>query len=178
MGRPEILDFFTAEAGKIIEQHIKHIKTAINEYDVVIFMARKSVCLFRAFIKNKEIEKPREVTLLSSRSLTYNVIKKLKNKRVAVVDDVVVFGKSVSRVMKLLEENSILADVYIIACEKGRFEGIEFTDRIADNWQYLSKEEIHQISEQITEYIAASGISYNIDQPIYNIRISSINVSK
>lgn len=173
IGKPQLIDFFSPDMNKIINQHLDNVKRALLEYDVVIFMARKAVCLFKAFVENGLIEFQEGTTLLSSRALTFEIVEELKGKRIAVIDDVVVFGKSIERVMSYLQENDLSADVFIIACEKNLFNNVGFAKNISVGWQYLTQEEIHQLSEQITEYISASGISYNIDQPIYRVQFDS-----
>ena len=169
----KLSDVFTTEYLSMMERHRDRIKKAINTYDVVIFMARKAICLYKAFLSNGEITANKDCVILSSRVITFDCIELLKGKTIAVIDDVVVRGKSIKYVMEILEKYSLSADVYIMAEEIGNNDSVEYDKYICNASQHLSAEHIDQFSNQITQYIHLSGISYNIDHPIFKVGFDS-----
>lgn len=141
-------------------------------YDVVIFMARKAICLYKALLENKEIEINYGCRVISSRVITFNIAPILKGKRIAVVDDVVVKGKSISFVMSCLNAMDMDADVYVMAYEKESEDSKGINQYVVNAPQYLDNEGVNQFSNYITKYINLSGITYNIDFPVFKIMLS------
>lgn len=99
----------------------------------------------------------------------------LRDKKVALVDDVVIKGGSLAEVTRILNEYNIHADIYIAARMSH-----EDSNRINDNdrmWYcqilqsvqkpcvYFNEVDIYSYTNYITRYIEASMLSYNIDQP-------------
>jgi orotate phosphoribosyltransferase len=107
MKKPTFADIFSGEFLGYISQYRKHIQEILDKYDVVIFMARKAVCFYRAMVLNGELVVPLSCAILSSRITDYNVLEKYKGKRIAVVDDVVVKGESLKNVVAKLNEHDI-----------------------------------------------------------------------
>lgn len=64
-------------------------------------------------------------------------------------------------------------DIHFVACEKVFIDGINFKDSIKSPFVYLSDTNIYQLSNYITEYIKASMVPYNVDQPIYVIKFTN-----
>lgn len=171
MNNDFISNVFYGNYFQYIAKYKERIQKALYEYDVVIFMARKAICFYEAMRLNGEI-KPTNCTVISSRATDYNILPHLKNKRILVVDDVVVKGDSLRVVVSRLKEYDIHPDVLVIACER------EFPATLGDNQDYnlkdsyltLTKEGIYSFAAMITEYIEASMCPFNVDQPIYTIK--------
>lgn len=160
---------------KYVTKYKENIQKILNEYDIVIFMARKAICFYESMIINGEINKT-NCKVFSSRVVDYNVIPKIKDKKIAIVDDVVVKGNSLRRVINILSNENIKPYVLVVACESsfpsdlvhsGNFE-------MCESYVALSKDDVYSFSGMITEYIQASMCPFNIDQPIYTVN----NISK
>lgn len=175
MKKVNFSDVFSVEYMEIITKYKSHIQKLLSMYDIVIFMARKAICFYKAMVVNGEIIPNEKCMVLSSRILSYNVIKKFKGKRIAIIDDVVVKGKSISYSKKIFEEEGIDVDVHFVACEKEFIEAASFKNSIKSPYIYLSDTNICQLSNYITEYIEASMIPYNVDQPIYSIEFENFD---
>lgn len=106
---------FSGKYAQIVRKHVERLKTLIKQYDVIIFMARKSICFYNALILQKEIEKNTECCIISSRALEYDVLKQFIGKRVALIDDVVVKGTSITKATNNLKEMGITPDIFIAA---------------------------------------------------------------
>ncbi len=162
-------DVFSVEYLEVITKYKDRINGLLSTYDFVIFMARKAICFYKAMVVNQEIIPNEKCVVLSSRVLSYNVMDIFKEKKVAIVDDVVVRGKTIAYSKKVFEENDIDVDIYFVACQKEFIDGVNFVDSIKSSFIYLSDTNICQISNYIAEYIEASMIPYNVDQPIYTV---------
>lgn len=162
-------DVFSVEYLEIVTKYKDRINELLSKYDYVIFMARKAICFYKAMVANEEIIPNEKCAVLSSRVLSYNILHIFKGKKVAIVDDVVVRGKTISYSKKIFEENGIDVDIYFVACQKEFIDEVNFVNSIKSSFIYLSDTNICQISNYIAEYIEASMIPYNVDQPIYTI---------
>lgn len=162
---------FSGKYARMVRKHVDRLKRLIKHYDVIIFMARKSICFYNALILQKEIEKNTECCIISSRALEYDVLKKFIGKRVALIDDVVVKGTSITKATNNLKEMGIIPDIFIAACGTDfiQNEGFEYETLIQKPYVILSKIDICELATYISQYIVASGCPYNIDQPIYKV---------
>jgi len=160
MHKPKFTDVFTGEFLGYVTQYCQRIQEIINKYDVVIFMARKAVCFYKAMSLNGELIVSPPCNILSSRVIDYNVLKKYMGKKIAVVDDVVVKGESLKRVISKLNEYSINADILVVACDetidiKAYIEQYKNLS-INDTYVVLEQKDIFSFAGMITEYIEAS----------------------
>lgn len=98
-------------------------------------------------------------------------IKEVCWKKVALIDDVVVKGTSITKAMNNLKEAGIEPDIYIAACDIDfiQNESFEYKAFIRKPYVILNEQDICELATFITQYIAASGCPYNIDQPIYKV---------
>ncbi|MDR0752069.1 MAG: phosphoribosyltransferase [Christensenellaceae bacterium] len=153
-----------------VTKYSERIQTIINNYDIVIFMARKAVCFYKSMIINKVIIPNNNCRVTSNRIIGYNVLEELKGKRIAVIDDVVVKGESIGRVAKTLEHLSISADYYVLACKIDFVESVFLEDvKLQKTYAYYEESEIYELAKLITQYIEASMCPFNIDQPIFDV---------
>ena len=132
-------------------------------------MARKAICFYKALIINNELSPDSCCEIYSSRILSYNIWDKLKNKRIALIDDVVIHGASLAQAQNILLSHNIDVDIYIVAWMK-QFDTDNTTSDLLANIQepfvHLDEIDIYSYTNYITRYIEASMIPYNIDQPI------------
>lgn len=162
---------FLEKYAQIIRKHVDRLKRLIRQYDVIIFMARKSSCFYNALVLQDEIEKNSNVCVISSRALEYDVLKKFIGKKVALIDDVVVKGTSITKATNNLMEIGIIPDIYIAACGTDfiQNESFEYKALIQNPYVILNEIDICELATYITQYIVAAGCPYNIDQPIYRV---------
>lgn len=85
-------EIFSGDYLQVVTQYSKQIQRILDSYDIAIFMARKAICFYKSMVINKKI-KPTKCQVISSRVLEYNTIGNFRDKKIAVIDDVVVKGK-------------------------------------------------------------------------------------
>ena len=56
MSKPEFADIFSGEFLGYVTKYRERIQKILNEYEVVIFMARKAICFYKAMKLNKELD--------------------------------------------------------------------------------------------------------------------------
>ena len=88
-----------------------------------------------------------------------------------MVDDVVIKGNSLIRILDILHKSGIEADVHIAACTDSfiAHNRSYLHNYLKGSYSTLSEINTYQLSQFITEYIEASMCPNNIDQPIYKI---------
>ena len=169
MGRVAFSRFFSGDTLNVISKYCERIQRILESYDVVIFMARKAICFYKAMIINEELS-PTGCIVISSRTLEYNNIDSIKNHKIAVVDDVVVRGASINRVAVLLKTANIEADYYVAACEKTFLDKFVELENVLDkSYVYYEKRYVFELAGLITQYIEASMVPFNIDYPNFNV---------
>lgn len=170
-----ISDVFPDKFYEITYSYIKKLQWVLNQYDVVIFMARKAICFYKALCINDELTPSASCAIYSSRALSYNIWEKINGKSVALVDDVVIRGESLTAAKNILESHRISTDIYISALmcqgEAGSYnnENQLWYDKLCDIIQqpfvFLNETDIYSYANYITRFIEASMLPYNIDQP-------------
>ena len=169
----QLQEIFPVEFSSLVRKHARRIEHVLATYDVTIFMARKAICLYKAFLENNELKFEHHSLVLASRVITLNILPMLKGKKIAVIDDVVVKGKAIKYVMDCLAQAGMTADVFVMACEENSEDQKAINPYIISSPQYMVKEDINRFSNFITKYIHLTGIPYNIDFPIYKMCFSS-----
>ena len=178
MTKVGLSDIFKGDFLNYITAYKKRIQTILGDYDVAIFMARKAICFYDALRYNNEISEDK-CRVISSRVLDYNTLNDLKDKKIAVIDDVVVRGKSLTRVASILYEAGIKADYYVVACEERFCREFNNNEIILDeNFNIFSSSDIYQLSGAITKYIEASMRTFNVDSPIFDLSDSINDVKR
>lgn len=182
-----VSDVFPEKFCEIANSYIKKLEGVLYRYDVVIFMARKAICFYKALLLNTEINVTPSCEIYSSRILSYNIWDKLAGKRVALVDDVVIRGSSLAEARKKLIEHGISVDIYISALmyRKGA-NGIDGTKQtwydglvqaIQKPFVHLDETDIYSYANYITRFIEASMLPYNIDQPTVMVQYKENQLS-
>lgn len=175
-----IADIFPNKFYDISYSYVRKLEEVLVHYDVVIFMARKAICFFKALLLNGVITNEYSCEVYSSRILSYNVWDELSGKIVALVDDVVIHGSSVNDARQNLLKHGIIADIYISAWMDNDFEKDERGQNLSDlredlqePFVYLDETDIYSYANYITRYIEASMLPYNIDQPTVLVEYGS-----
>lgn len=168
MEKKEIFNLFPSEYRDLILRYKKDLEQIFRDYQVVIFMARKAICFYKSLTISGFIDKPKTCEIYSSRILTYNIKDRFKGKRVIVVDDVMIKGGSLSKALKILHNNHITSDVYIMARPQIENEDILKNVNIIDTFAEITREDTLQFSKYIANFIESNMCPYNIDQPVYN----------
>ena len=169
MGKVKLSDFFRSDFLSIVNSQRNRIQDILNKYEIAIFMARKAICFYDALMANGELH-PTNCHVISSRVMDYDSLERFRGKKIAVIDDVVVKGISISRVAEKLADCGVTADYYIIACEESF--SLEFSNQISSlnqSYHNYTQTDIYKLSGLISQYIEASMRTFNVDSPIYNI---------
>ena len=171
MKRKIYIESIFNEYSDLINNYIRRLQKIIETYDVVIFMARKAICFYYALRITNKISKVPSSCIMSSRVLTYDVLNLLKNKKIAIIDDVVVKGTSIEHSLKILNEQSLDYDVYLVACNDQFLEeySSDIQKCIRSPYVVLSEFEICKLSKYIIQYIEVAMCPYNVDQPMFRL---------
>lgn len=169
----DIKKIFGAKYYDKICTYIETIQNAIDSYDIVVFMARKAYCFYKALIDNKLIVQRDNCTILSSRAITYNGID-FSSKKIAIIEDVVILGDSLSEIIKEKNFDDVQLDVYMLACSK------DFSIKLQNEGSknkfnptfVLENDELLELATLITNYIIYEMIPYNADYPVYCFNFS------
>ena len=169
MSKVELSDVFNGEFLNIISKYKKRIQNILSHYDIAIFMARKAICFYDALRYNDEIFETK-CRVISSRVLDYNTLDTFQGKKIAVIDDVVVRGQSLSRVASILLSADIEADYYVVACEEDFCKAFNNDTKILkETYNIFPSNSIYQLSGVITKYIEASMRTFNVDSPLFDL---------
>ncbi|MDE5588650.1 MAG: phosphoribosyltransferase [Acetatifactor sp.] len=162
--------YFSGELETQIMKYCKKLEAISEEYDVLIFMARKAICFYDALILNNMVKKPNHdvVITTSSRILSYDC-EFLKGKKIALLDDIVLKGTTLNETIKFLLEKEINNfDIYYIASQSLENEKLkQIKSFLKEPILELESSEILILSNSITNYINASACSYNVDYPVF-----------
>lgn len=162
--------FFDGDLKNQIMKYCRKLESISNGYDVLIFMARKSICFYDALILNGEVKRPdRSVVITtSSRIFSYDC-KFLKGKKIALLDDIVLKGTTLTETIKYLLQQGINDfDVYYIASQSIKDEKFELIKKhLKEPIIELDNSMILVLGNSITNYISASACSYNVDYPVF-----------
>lgn len=167
----DLKKIFGAKYYQKMCNYIEVIQNVINSYDVVIFMARKAYCLYLALKDNDLILHNSNCVILSSRAVTYNGID-FSNKKVAIIEDVVILGEALSEAINEQKMKNIQPDIYMLACSS------EFSLKKADfcnkfnSASIMEKNDLLELATLITNYIIYEMIPYNTDYPTYVFEFS------
>ena len=183
----KFVDVFPGKFCEITNSHVRKLQSILNRYDVVIFMARKAICFYKALLQNGELYVPPSCTIFSSRILSFNIWDKLQGKNVALVDDVVIHGRSINNAKTILETHNIAVDIYISAlmCQADSSASNEAEPKwykelirsIQRPFVFLNETDIYSYANYITRFIEASMLPYNIDQPTVLVKYGKEDLS-
>lgn len=162
--------FFGGDLRVEIMKYCKKLESIVEKYDVLIFMARKSICFFDALVINGEIKLlDREVVITTSSRVLFYDCEFLKGKKIALIDDIVIRGKTLNDTIRFLTEQQIVNfDVYYIASQNSKNGNIDLISKyLCDPIIELDSKQLLILGNAITNYINASACSYNVDYPVF-----------
>lgn len=163
------LDQFDQPIRKYIIEYCK--KLSEKDYDVYILLARKAACFLTAledlgFISFNGI-------VASDRILEYNT-SWLKDKKVAVIDDTIISGTSICKIIEKLKNIGIASisvhafciDDYWIVDDMLRDKGHDY---LLQPYMRIDHSSCIRFCRQIVEALSIIPRPYNIDFPVYEI---------
>ena len=172
--KENFLSCFDDNMRNAIVEYGKLITKISGEYDVLMFMARKAVCLVEA-MKILDLVSFQGTTA-SNRVLDFNN-DWLKGKKVAVVDDALISGTSIYRVKKRLEKIGCQSDIFALCTNEGwKKEG--FIDP-KPPYIELTDSECASLCSDIVTAISVIPLPYSTDYPFYSgIRLKADELSE
>lgn len=159
---------FSGEMKNQIRKYCDFIDEISKNYDVLIFMARKAICFYNALVESKEIHISSNVVVASSRILQYEC-GYLKGKKVALIDDIIVKGKTLGEAEKAIKRIGVADyDIYCIA-SPNTYVNKRLKNCNGNPWE-LKSDEILVLGNAITNYITSNSCTYNIDYPVFCLK--------
>ncbi len=166
--RDYFLDQFDSSFRTHIIEFSKRLTDISNKYDVLIFLARKAACLADSL---DELEMTNfHCTITSSRVLDMD-LSWLQNKKVAIIDDALISGTTISEALRKLNTKGITkVDVYVLSVDENWWTK-ELVDPMPSYFK-LNAEQTSLICSNIVKAISVVPRPYTIDYPLFkNIRI-------
>lgn len=152
-------EFEPVDARSIAEFH-KHL--AEIDADALMFMARKSYCVYDMFTKLGVAGSP--LPILSDRVLDLNV-DPLKTRRVALVDDTVILGSTLARAKRTLESSDVGTTVHALAVNKDSYVPELVTIDYAQ--VFMSDEAVKTLCASEVRALSLLPRPYMVDFPLY-----------
>lgn len=156
------LGCFNEDVRNAIVEYGKLIREKSGDYDVIIFMARKSVCL-------AESMRILKLTTFQTLAISHRVLDMntewLRNKRVAIFDDALITGTTIFRAKNKLMEVGCVVDVYVL-CVSEPWWVKELVDP-EKPYLVLSEGECASLCADIVDAISLVPIPYSTDYPAF-----------
>lgn len=164
----EIKNIFGEKYYDVVTNYISMIQEAINKYDVVIFMARKAYCFYKALLSIDVIKNNSNCIITSSRAATFNT-SYLDGKNTVIIEDVIVQGLSLSEILNLPWISSARPTIIAASCSKEYYNcfGEKYNNNFISADPYMNDKELLEFATLISNFIVCQMIPYNIDYPIY-----------
>ena len=170
-----IFGHFSDGAVKAINSFCKQIDNSPAE--VFILMARKSICFLKLLVKCGKINSNFfEKLVVADTSLDFPS-EYLHNKRIAIIDDIMISGTSIAKIANLLLDMEIPPEnieVIVLAIDR-KYNFMDFIDPKSgislfnrERTSDFEDPECIRLSNDIAQMIAVAGESYNVDFPEYN----------
>lgn len=164
-----ILDLFDETTSDTLQLFSKQINN--SDADVFIVMAHKAICLFKVLQDQNYINIGNK-TVISNLSLDFET-ESLKNKKVAIVDDIMISGTAVSSAVNkaiLCGANENNISVIVLAVDTN-YMRMQFTNKLHKNIlicdKYLDDKNCIKLSSNLSNAFSYYGIPYDYDFPIY-----------
>lgn len=166
----DFLNNFDEETRKHIIEFGKRISSKDLESDVFLVMARKAIC-FVDFLREVKLVSLNGI-VVSDRILDMNT-EWLTGKSVTVIDDALVSGTTLKKVINKLENSGVSKiQVFVLSINKDWYNPEMLTD--SDNSNYLSmpryyntNEKCMQMCYDIVKALSTIPRPYDIDFPLY-----------
>lgn len=173
--RVPFTDAFSAEFVSIMDAYARLVAHAIESSDLVIFVARKALCLYYALQANGKVVPNGTCAMTSSRALD-RMRAFPSDYRVTIIDDVMVHGRSIRPFVKRALELGAMPRI-LVAGASVEIEGsrIRKEDDETGNLaplilvRELETDQVYRLSREMVGYVNASGVSNNVDQPLFDV---------
>lgn len=171
--KKDFFDLFDENETDALHLFCEHINQ--SEADVFIIMAHKAICLFNVLQEQNHI-KVANKTIISNLSLGFldPKSKYLKDKKIAIIDDIMISGTAVSSTVNKAiscgaNKNNISVIVLAIDSHYMRMEFINELDKnVLICNKYLDDNKCIKLSSNISNAFSYYGIPYDYDFPIYS----------
>lgn len=168
----DIFDLCSGTEQNALEYFCKEINN--SNADVFVVMAHKAVQLFQVLLEqNHIVESVANKIIISNQALDFNC-SYLFDKRIAIVDDIIVSGTAISNtVNKLINIGISQQNISIIALAVDKhymsmnFEGLDGRSVLNCNVE-LEDSTCIELSYNISKIFAYYGLPYDVDFPTYN----------
>lgn len=162
--------------SEMMQQEILKFCDRINriDADVLILMARKAPCFFQVLVENGYISSIiLEKTIITDRAVDFSS-DYVKNKKVAIIDDVIFSGTTIAKMVCYLETlNPKSIEVVVLAINKDYFkmqlkhghDNKELIDR--DQCAKLSGADCTKLCSDISRVLSLIGKPYDVDFPAH-----------
>lgn len=158
--RDRILAEFEPIDGRAIAEFHKHI--AQIDADALMFMARKSYCVYDMFTKLGIAGSP--LPILSDRVLDLN-IDSLKGMRVALIDDTVILGSTLARAKRVLDSSRVTTTVHGLAVNQDSY--VRELVGIDHAQVFMSDEAVKTLCASEVRALSLLPRPYMVDFPLY-----------
>lgn len=168
----DIYDFCTSTAHRAIELFCNEINN--SDAEVFVIMAHKAVLLFQVLLEQNHIidDMIKNKIIITNHALDFDC-SYLKEKRIAIIDDIVISGTSLATVVnKLLSIGIRQRDINIIALATDEhYFSMDFVNADGQNALHcntvLEDATCIELSYFISKTFAYYGMPYDIEFPIY-----------
>lgn len=161
-----------------LSNSLRHFCDQINNSDADLFvvLAQKAVCLFEILLSQNLLRSDIRTKYITSHSLDFCLSNELKNfkGRVALIDDIMVTGYSISHIANILVHNGVPEEnIQIIALVRDTtYQTIQFTDQATNKSEFYCSVEAEDVqctnlSYQICEALTYYSKPYDSDFPVY-----------
>lgn len=172
---------FLEEFDQPLRKHIINFCNAISskQFDVFILLARKAACFIDTLIELDFIEI--NGLIVTDRILEYDT-KWLIDKRIAIIDDTIISGTTIYKIINKLE-NLKPKEIKVFAFCLNEYWYVDEMLTKADTTSYLQEPYLRldhttslRFCKNIVESLAITPRPYNVDFPIYEkIKFSTLN---
>lgn len=167
----DLLDYFTGLEQNLIRRFCKQINE--TDADVIILMAHKAVRLFWVLVEQGYITVPIEKKIvISNHAVEFNC-EYLKEKKIAIVDDIVISGSSIASLVSSLKSADVRQEdisIIVIATDRHYF-AMNFDTPDGSSALYsgnkLDDAACIELSAKISKVFSHYGIPYEADFPTY-----------
>lgn len=163
MMRENFLQQFDSNMRQHITSFAQRLSSISQEVDVMIFLARKAACLGDCFTRLGF--STFSCTVTSSRILDLN-LNWLRNKKIAIIDDMLISGTTLNRAIEKLRKNGISnVKVYVLSTDKDFFNAEVV--QVESPHLCLPNNQIICTCSEIVKAISSTARPYTIDYPLY-----------
>lgn len=168
----KVINFFSVEMQKEMLKYCDRINNSTA--DVFVFMARKAACFFQVLVENGCIDPDiLDKKIITDRAVDFS-LGYVKDKKVAIVDDVIFSGTTIAKMIKCLESaGSSEVEIIVLAINdetcRMSFAHAGGEDKL-DRKQCtkLNNEECTKLCSDISKALSMIGKPYDVDFPAYH----------